>query len=159
MNLDAKRKLLQFIPSGLFVIGIEAEGKTHAFTASWISQASMKPPCIMFGVRSPSYSLEILRKSKGFTVNYLSQKEPNIAEHFFKPEKTGKNRLNDFNHHPGKTGAPILENAIGHLECGIKNIVDGFGDHAVVIAEVMEAHLKKDTKPLVMADTKWKYGG
>jgi len=159
MNLDAKRKLLHHIPSGLFIIGIEAEGKTHAFTASWISQASMKPPGIMFAVRNPSHSLNALRKSKAFTVNYISQKEPHIVEHFFKPEKTGQNRLNHFPHHPGKTGAPILENAIGYLECTVKTIVDNFGDHAVVLAEVMDAHLKKDTKPLVMADTQWKYGG
>ena len=159
MNLDAKKKLLQHIPSGLYVICIEAEGKAHAFTASWLSQASMKPPLLMLGVRSPSHSLDALKQCKGFTVNYISQKEPHIIEHFFKPEKNGQSRLNDFPHHPGKTGAPILENAIGHLECKVKTIVDDIGDHAVIIAEVKDAHLKKDTLPLVMADTKWKYGG
>jgi len=39
------------------------------------------------------------------------------------------------------TGAPLLTDAPAAIECRVKKIVEE-GDHHVVIAEVVEAHLK-----------------
>ncbi|MBI4352348.1 MAG: flavin reductase family protein, partial [Candidatus Omnitrophica bacterium] len=57
-----------------------------------------------------------------------------------------------------RTGAPILDRAVGFLECEVRQIVEA-GDHSVVIGEVVEAEAVKEEPPLVMSDTPWHYGG
>jgi len=159
MDMDAKKKLLRWIPSGLYVVGVKSGEEVHAFTGSWMSQASMKPPCVMLGVRKDARSLQMMKDAKVLTINYIAKENAKTLENFFKPVPQNGNRLGDFPFSKGKTGAPILEEAIGHLECEVKHIIDDFGDHAAVIAEVIEAHIKEDAIPIVMADTPWKYGG
>ncbi len=160
MDPDAKKKLLRRIPCGLYVVGLRAGDERHGFTASWFSQVSMKPPCVMVGVRSDSRSFEMMKEGKVFSVNFIRKQNKATLEHFFKPSTSRDgDRLGSFPCETGSTGAPILKEAVGFLECEVRKIVDGFGDHAVVVAEVVNARLFEDVEPLVMADTPWHYGG
>lgn len=160
MDPESKKKLLRHIPSGLYVIGLSRDGEHHAFTGSFLSQMSLKPPGIMTAVRKESKSFEILSQSKVFTVNFIHKDRRATLEHFFKPATSREgNRLGSFPCRTGKTGAPILDEAIGHLECEVRSIADSFGDHAVVIAEVVDAVVREDVAPLIMSDTPWHYGG
>lgn len=159
MNLDAKKKLLRKIPSGLYVIGVKDGDRLHAFTGSWLSQISMKPPMVVLGVQMASHSLEMIKASKVLTVNYVRKDNRATIEHFFKPVVHDGGRLGHVPCRPAKNGAPILNEAIGYLECRVERIAEGFGDHAAVIAEVMEAEIQEDVPPIVMSDTPWHYGG
>jgi len=159
MDLEAKKKLLRWIPCGLYVVGVKSGNEVHAFTGSWFSQASMKPPCIMLGVRTDARSYEMIKQTKVLAVSYIRKENAKTIEHFFKPVKRDENRLGGYSFFTGKTGAPILEEAIGYLDCEVKSIAEGFGDHACVIAEVIDAQLKEDTPPIILSDTPWKYGG
>lgn len=159
MDAAAKRKLLRHIPCGLYVVGVKSGGELHGFTGSWVSQISMDPPCIVIGVRADSKSFEMIKSGKVLTVNYIRKENKATLEHFFKPPALSGNRLGTFPFTTGKTGAPILEEAVGFLECEVRKVVDGFGDHAAVIAEVIEAFVKDDVAPLIMSDTPWHYGG
>ncbi|GBD40458.1 hypothetical protein HRbin38_00316 [bacterium HR38] len=40
----------------------------------------------------------------------------------------------------------------------MRHIYEG-GDHSVVVAEVVEAGVRQEAKPLIMWDTGWFYGG
>lgn len=159
MNQDAKKKLLRYIPNGLFVIGVKSDKKLHAFTGSWVTQISMKPPAIVIGVRKDSRAIRILRKGKVFTLNYIRKENKDTLAHFFKPVVHEGNRLGHYHFHTDATGAPILDEAIGYLECRVKKIMSNFGDHAVVIGEIVNAKIKEDLPPLILSDTPWHYGG
>ena len=56
-----------------------------------------------------------------------------------KPATVVGEKLNTVQHRFGKTGAPILDEAIAYLECEVREIANHLGDHAVVIGEVVEA--------------------
>lgn len=160
MDKAAKKILLRAIPSGLYVVGVKHEDTLNAFTGTWISQCSMKPPMIMLGIRKDSYSFELLQKGKVLSVNYLSKDQQDIFEHFFKPVKQNGNRLSDIPFHRDQTGAPILDDAIGYLEATVTHIESGEGDHAVIIAEVIHAQITVENfEPIILSDTTWSYGG
>lgn len=158
MNEDAKKNILRSIPYGLYVIGVRDGEAYHAFTGSWFSQVSMKPPRVMLGVRHGSQSLEFIKKGKVFSVNFFSKQDKKILEQFFKPTPSHGNRFGEFTYSLKKSGAPVLDDATRYLECEVKNIFEA-GDHSVVIGEVVEAEILKDAAPLVMSDTPWHYGG
>ena len=84
MDLEAKKKLLRRVPSGLYVISSFEGGKHHAFTGSFLSQMSLKPPGIVIAVRRDSQSFEMISKSKAFAVNYIRKDNKATLEHFFK---------------------------------------------------------------------------
>ncbi|OGW82623.1 MAG: hypothetical protein A3C47_02720 [Omnitrophica bacterium RIFCSPHIGHO2_02_FULL_51_18] len=158
LNEETKKKILRQIPYGLYVIGVKDKDTTHAFTASWLSQCSLKPPRVMLGVRHGTHSLDLLKNGKVFSVNFVSKESKKIIEQFFKHTPASGNRFGDLGYTIKKTGAPVLDAAAHYIECEVKNIVDA-GDHSIVIGEVVAAEILKDVAPLVMGDTPWHYGG
>lgn len=158
MNEESKKKILRFIPYGLYVIGIYDGKECHGFTGTFFSQCSFKPPRIMMGVRNDSHSLEMLSKGKVFTVNFVSKEDRKILEQFFKPAPPTGNRFGDLVFSQKITKAPILDKAIAYLECNVISITNA-GDHSIVVGEVIEAEVRQDTPPLILSDTNWHYGG
>ena len=158
MNEEAKKNILKKIPYGLYVIGVKDKNSQHAFTGSWLSQCSMKPPRIMLGVRHGAHSLEMIKEGKAFSVNFMAKKDKKIFEQFFKTPPSNGNRFGDLEFSLKKTRTPILKDAVAYLECEVKNIFET-GDHSIVIGEVVEAEITKDEPPLIMSDTPWHYGG
>ena len=158
MNEEAKRNILRKVPYGLYVVGVKGQGTHHGFTGSWLSQCSMKPPRVMLGVRNGTHSLDLIRETRVFTVNFLSKADRKILEQFFKPAPPQGNRFGDVAFSFKKTGAPVLDAALCYLECEVKDIYEA-GDHSIVVGEVIEAEVLKDESPLIMSDTPWHYGG
>ena len=158
MNEEAKRSVLRQIPYGLYVIGVTDKNVCHAFTGSWFTQISMKPPRVLLGVRQGTHSLELMKSGKVFSVNFLAKSDKKIFEQFFKPAPATGNRFGDVTYGLKKTGAPVLDAATQYLECEVREIVEA-GDHSAVVGEIVEAEVLKNCKPLVMSDTPWHYGG
>ena len=158
MNEEAKKNILRKIPYGLYVIGVKDGAGHHAFTGSWLSQCSMKPPRVMLGVRHGTHSFDCLKSGGVFSVNLLAKEDKKVLEQFFKPTPSNGNRFGELHFSLKTTGAPILEKAIAALECRVVDIVDA-GDHSIVIGEIAEAEITNDQHPLVMSDTPWHYGG
>ena len=159
MDLHAKKKLLRAIPYGLYVAGVKAGEELHAFTLSWLTQVSLKPPVVAAGIRKGSKSLRMIRKGKVLSINFIRKDHSATIAHFFKPADFHGSRLGSHPFHAGETGAPILDEAVGFLECRVKKVISGFGDHSAVIAEVMQAKIIHDAECLKMSDTPWHYGG
>ena len=158
MNEDAKKTILKKIPYGLYVIGVKDANSHHAFTGSWLSQCSMKPPRIMLGVRHGTHSLQMIKEGKVFSVNFLAKMDKKVLEQFFKPTPSNGNRFGDLEFSLKRTHTPILKNAIAYLECEVRDIFEA-GDHSIVIGEVVEAEVVREEPSLVMSDTPWHYGG
>ena len=158
MDRETRKIVLRKIPYGLYVIGVKRGEEVNAFTGSWFSQTSMEPPLVMLGVSKKSLSLEMIRTSRVFSVNFLLKSQKDLAEHFIKPASRVGKKFGDIPFTLGRTGTPILDSTPYYLECEVREIAEG-GDHAVVIGEVVEVGLKRDAEPLVMSDTPWHYGG
>ena len=159
MDLQAKKTALRKIPHGLYIIGVRHDGQINAFTGSWLTQVSFTPPLVAMGVRRDSHSFEMIKQGRVFVVNVLGKDQKAVAEHFVKPASVIGEKLQTVKHRPGKTGAPVLEQAIAFFECEVREIANEAGDHAVVIGEVVEAGVPKDEPALTLMDTGWHYGG
>lgn len=159
MDAQAKKTALRKIPHGVYVVGLKQDAQLNAFTATWLTQISFTPPLVALGVRKDSHSLQMLQASRVFSVNLLGKTQKALAEHFVKPATVLGEKLKTVAHRPGKTGAPILEDAIAHFECEVREIANAHGDHALIIGEVVEAGVARDEPALTLMDTGWHYGG
>ena len=159
MDLQAKKTALRKIPHGVYVLGVKQGAQLNAFTATWLTQVSFTPPLVAVGIKKDSHSLEMIRQDGVFSVNVLGKEQKALAEHFVKPAAVVGEKLASVSHQPGKTGAPVLAEAIAYFECEVREIANERGDHAVVIGEVVEAGVRRDEPALTLMDTGWHYGG
>lgn len=158
MDDQAKKALLRMLDYGLFVVGAADGDQMNASTVNWLSQCSFQPPCVMVAIKHGTTLHELITHGRVFSVNFLGKEQQALAEHFFRPVHQVGDKLGDITFHRGTTGAPVLENAIGSIECRVREVVSG-GDHDVVVGEVVEASLNRDAPLLTLADTGWHYGG
>jgi len=158
VDLETKTKVLRKITHGVYVVGVKDGKKLNAFTATWVTQISFKPPLVLVGVRKDGVSYRMIEHSKVFSVNFLGVGQKLFAQRFLKPAHPGTDKLAGVAVRSGKTGAPVLEEAIAFVECEVRAIHPG-GDHAVVIGEVVEAGVRRDSEPLTLKETGWHYGG
>ncbi len=156
-----KSEILKMVPYGLYVVTcISKDGKTqNAFTGSWLSQVSFKPPLIMIGSQKDSLSTKLILESGKFLVNFVDESQSDIVKHFFKPAHSNDDKLS--NHSwivSEKTNCSILEEGLAYLECIVKESYTP-GDHSVIIGEIIGAKILRQASPLQMRHTSWHYAG
>ena len=77
---------------------------------------------------------------------------------YFKPQTSLGGRFESAPYRLGDLGLPLLENALGGIECSLVGEVN-HGDHTVFVGEVKTANVNKDGEPLILSSTGWTYGG
>jgi flavin reductase (DIM6/NTAB) family NADH-FMN oxidoreductase RutF len=159
MDLKVKRKTLRLITNGMYVLTSRHGDRLGAATVTWVSQASFKPPLLMAAVRKDSNVFRCLFESRVGALHILGSHQMDIAQKFFSRTKSSHGELNGEPFFEGKTSAPILKNLPAYMECEVIDIRAEYGDHALVILEVVEAVLHRSVRPLTIADSPWEYGG
>jgi flavin reductase (DIM6/NTAB) family NADH-FMN oxidoreductase RutF len=141
MNQDAKKTALRMIPYGIYVLTADdGSGNVAAATVNWVTQTAFNPPLVVVGVKTDSGAYSILKQTKNFVLNMLGKAHKGLAFTFFKPAQIEGGKLSGQEFHKAANGAPILDAALAAVECRITSIVEQ-GDHHIVVAEVIEAHL------------------
>ena len=157
-----RRRVLWTMPSGLYVVGVRAGDRRNGMTLNLATQVATSPKLLGIAVLKEAVTHAILDEGRVFSLNILDREDRAMVRKFVKPVEVDEeaHTLNDFPFHDGVTGAPVLDHAVAHLECEVRNAVD-CGDHTFFIGEVVEAafHKAEDTPVLRMEDTRMNYGG
>ncbi len=143
MNVDAKKTVLRMIPYGIYVLTADdGKGNIAAATVNWVTQSAFAPPLVVVGVKTDSGAYKIVKDTKVFALNMLGKEQKGVAFTFFKPTQVSEGKLSGQAYRKGTTGAPLLVDAPGAVECRVTSVVEQ-GDHHIVVGEVVEAHLSK----------------
>jgi flavin reductase (DIM6/NTAB) family NADH-FMN oxidoreductase RutF len=158
LNGEAKKILLRKIPHGVFICGVAEGEDVNGFTASWVTQGSFEPPLVVMAVRADSTSNGVIQRTGRFALNVLAADQKDLAAVFFKPQKALGGRFDAAPFQLGALGLPILDDALGAVECQLVGQVAA-GDHTVFVGEVKSAVLHRDGAALELGPTGWQYGG
>jgi flavin reductase (DIM6/NTAB) family NADH-FMN oxidoreductase RutF len=143
MDDAAKKTTLRMIPYGIYVLTVDdGAGNVGAATVNWVTQTAFTPPLVVVGVKADSGAYALLKQTRKFALNMLGKEGKGLAFTFFKPAKLEGGKISGQGFRAGANGAPILDSAIGAVECRVASIVEQ-GDHHIVVAEVTEAHLRQ----------------
>jgi flavin reductase (DIM6/NTAB) family NADH-FMN oxidoreductase RutF len=159
MDPKTKQKILRLITNGIYVMTSRGNDRLGVATVTWVSQASFKPPLLMAALRKGSNVFHCLTESRVAALHILASDQRDVAQKFFSPTRGNDGSLNGEPFIAGKTSAPILQNIRAYVECKVIDIREEYGDHAVVLLEVIEAVCSEDFEPLTVADSPWEYGG
>jgi flavin reductase (DIM6/NTAB) family NADH-FMN oxidoreductase RutF len=113
---------------------------------------------VVMAVRADSTSNGMIQRTGRFSLNVLAAEQKDLAAVFFKPQQAVGGRFDAAPFRLGALGLPILEDALGAVECVLVGQV-AHGDHTVFVAEVRNAVLHRDGAALELAGTGWQYGG
>ncbi len=143
MDANTKKTALRMIPYGIYVLTADdGKGGIAAATVNWVTQTAFAPPLVVVGVKTDSGAYNIVKTAKTFALNMLGKDQKGLAFTFFRPADVSDGKLSGQAYRKGSTGAPILIEAPGAIECKVNTIVEQ-GDHHIVVGEVVDAHLNK----------------
>jgi flavin reductase (DIM6/NTAB) family NADH-FMN oxidoreductase RutF len=147
------------IPNALVLIGSAQGEEWNGMTASWVTQLSMEPVLIGVGVDNKAVTHRLITEGGSFTVNLWPSDDTRVFVKFSKPAQREDSTLNGRPVHPGKTGAPVFDEALAWLDCEVRQAID-MGTHTLFVGEVVDAGVKDDERrAAAISDTKMKYGG
>ncbi len=129
------------------VTSLDDYGVPHGMTANSFTSVSLFPPLILVCIDHNAGVLGFLRSSRKMGINVLNEAQHHLSEHF---ARGGEDRFGAVEWFAGRTGIPLLPDALATFECAIIETVEA-GDHAIVIGEVGHAEFR-DGRPLLYFD-------
>jgi flavin reductase (DIM6/NTAB) family NADH-FMN oxidoreductase RutF len=145
--------LFRRLTYGVYVVGVADGQKRNAFTAAWVMQASFDPLLLALSINRDNASYPLLHAGGGFTVNVLRREQQNLALRLGTRSGRDEDKLAGILWHAGRTGAPVLEDALAYFDCELTESMPA-GDHELVLGVVTDGRvLAPDAEPLAYADT------
>jgi len=157
-----RRRVLWAMPSGLYIVGSRAGDRRNGMTLNWATQVSTAPKLLAISVEHEAFTHELIAESGVFTLNLVARDDRAIVRKFTKPVEVDADTgtLNGFPYHDGRTGAPVLDQAVAYLECEVRHTLD-LGVYTLFVGEIVDAAFQQDedVSVLRMEDTRMNYGG
>jgi flavin reductase (DIM6/NTAB) family NADH-FMN oxidoreductase RutF len=148
MSIDPRklRDALGSFATGVTVVTARAlAGELIGITANSFTSVSLDPPLVLFSLDRRAYSLRRFEECGRFAVNILDQSQRDVSTTFATPLA---DKFATVRYHFGRTGSPVLEDAIAVFDCSVRFRYDG-GDHVIFVGEVVDLVVKTDGKPLL----------
>ena len=142
---------------GVFATGVtiittnDVNGKPFGLTANSYTSLSLDPPLVLVCVDKKVDCYACFEQSKVFAVNFLAEDQEQLSTRF---ATKGIEKFEGVPIRQGSIGVPLLEGAIGFIECKLVSGYEG-GDHTIYVGEVQAASASGE-RPLLFFKGKYK---
>ena len=128
------------------VTTVRSDGDVHGMTANGINSVSLDPLLVLVCAGHTTTSYPLIRDSRRFAINILSEDQREIAEYYARPtdQKTGDM---DIPLSMTERGSAVVEGSLAQMDCRVVTEHEA-GDHTIFIGEVEEINLG-DGRPLL----------
>ena len=141
-------------PSGVAVVTVDANGERLGLTIGTLVSLSLEPPLVGISVAREAALHELLREAGGFAVSVLAADQEAVAQHFARGVPPIAH-WHGIATREGARGAPLIEGALGWLECTVWAEWPA-GDHTFFVGEVLECELGRPQPPLLYLDGRYR---
>jgi flavin reductase len=134
-------------------VTVDLSGERLGLTIGSLVGLSLEPPLVGVSVSRQAAMHELLRGAGGFALSLLAGDQEGIAQHFARG-------VPPFAHwhgiatRPGAKGAPLIDDALGWLECRTAGEHEA-GDHTLFVGGVLAAERGRAAPPLVYVDQRY----
>ncbi len=137
VDTAAFRRVAGQFPTGIVVVSTSLGGTGHAMTVSAFTSVSLDPLLVLFCAEKIARFHDAVLEAGCWAVSILHEESEKTARWLATRGRPLDGQLDTIPHSPGPlTGAPILDHAIGAMECRT-TAVHGGGDHSIVVGEVL----------------------
>jgi flavin reductase (DIM6/NTAB) family NADH-FMN oxidoreductase RutF len=149
----ALRALMRRFPAGVAVATVDLDGEQVGLTVGSLVSLSLEPPLVGISVSRQAALHELLRRAGAFAVSLLAAGQEPLAQHFARGVPPIA-LWHGVAVRPGREGAPLLEGALGWLDCRLWAEYPA-GDHSLFVGEVAEVERGPAAQPLVYFDQRY----
>lgn len=156
------RTVLQRVPYPVYVLtsfrpaveggGGGAAGRYNGSVVTWVTQVEATDPArVAVAVAKSDYTYEFVQASGAFALHLLGKGQVDTARHFGFQSGRQVDKFASVPYGVGATGAPVLKDALGYVECRVVQSLDT-GPHVVFVGEVADGRLLREGEPLMQQD-------
>ena len=139
------RTVLGHFATGVTVVtAMDGDGPAGMACNSFTS-VSLDPPLVLFCAAKSSTTWPRLEPAGTWAANILNEDGEEICRLFAQP---GADRFASLAYTRGRSGAPILRDALAFVDCETVDKHDA-GDHVIVVGRVVELGYASEGRPLV----------
>lgn len=144
-------------PAGVAVVSVDTVGGRLALTVGSLASLSLEPPLVGIAIGREAAMHELLREAGAFGVSLLAGDQEGVAQHFAR----GVPPIaiwHGIDWRPGPaTGSPLLDGAVGWLECHVE-AEHPAGDHSLFVGAVVAAERGRAGPGLVYVGSAYRPG-
>jgi len=130
------RRVMRSLAAGVSVATArDQQGVPWGLTATALCLVSWEPPLLLLCVDRTAECHSAFLEAEAFAVNLLRDDQEPLSRHFARKDER---KFRDIPWRSGRTGAPLLENVLAHVECRTTVRYPG-GDHTILIGEAVGA--------------------
>jgi flavin reductase len=143
------RAVLGRFATGVGVMTTVRDGVPHGMTANAVASVSLDPQLVLVCVERTAIMARELEDSGVFALSFLPADQAPLSDRFADPSRPqGRDQFDGVSTRTAATGSPILEGALGWLDCRVWDSYDG-GDHVIVVGEVLALDVGPADDPLL----------
>ncbi len=149
---DFFRQVMGHFATGVTVVTTNNKGTISGLTVNAFCSVSLDPPLVLVCVDLNSNTLPLIRESKNFAVNMLSNKQEYLSRCFATPSMERYENFCHAEYATAVTGAPILEGTLAFVDTRVVAEYPG-GDHIIFLGQVeaigtaSQVEFTQDIKP------------
>ncbi|MFK0252765.1 flavin reductase family protein [Streptomyces sp. NPDC090445] len=145
------RQIFGTFATGITVLTVGGAAP-HGMTANSFTSVSLEPPLVLVCVADDALMHKVLESADHFGISILAAGQDQVARHFSdRSRPQGLRQFDAVRWRPGPaTGAPLIDDALAHLECAMWRHYDG-GDHTIFLGEVVRMRRRPDQDALLFA--------
>ncbi|MDG4764717.1 flavin reductase family protein [Solwaraspora sp. WMMD406] len=143
------RQVFGTFATGVTVLTVGG-AQPHGMTANSFTSVSLDPPLVLVCVNRQAVMHDSLVAAGTFGISVLAADQEKVARHFANRWRPlGRAQFDDVDWQPGRvTGAPLIDRAVAHFECGLWRTYDG-GDHSIFTGHLLSAQQYSDDEPVL----------
>jgi flavin reductase (DIM6/NTAB) family NADH-FMN oxidoreductase RutF len=153
----ALRAVFATFATGVTVVAVGGP-RPHAMTANSFTSVSLDPPLVLVCVDRRAVMHDRVLGAGAFGVSILGRRQQDIARRFADRDRgDGPAQFAGVAWTAGQQhGAPLIDGAMGWMECALWQAYDG-GDHSIVVGRVSAAGCGDDREALLFLGGGYRY--
>jgi flavin reductase (DIM6/NTAB) family NADH-FMN oxidoreductase RutF len=154
IDSDLFRQVMSQFATGITIVTTRAGEEIHGLTANSFCSVSLEPPLVLVCVDKSAHSHDLIVRGRNFAVNILTASQEALARRFSTNNLAANDRFAGIQFRTEMTGAPILLESLGWLDCRLFAAYPG-GDHTIYVGEVLALGKNQDDDPLLYFQSRY----
>ena len=133
-------------PIPAVMVSLSNKGEDNIITIAWTGIINSQPPMTYISVKPERHSYEMLKESKEFVINLVSEDLVFAMDHcgVVSGDKENKFKEMHLTKQPADhVSCPMIAEAPVNIECKVKDIIH-LGSHDMFLAEILEVHVDEN---------------
>jgi len=141
------RRLMARWATGVSVVTSTHEGRDVGLTVNALLSVSVEPPLLLVSLTEAADSTPVVRSSGVFAVSFLAADQRRLSERFALAVPAPQ-KFEGVAVHRGKTGAALLDGALGWVECQVVSELP-VADHRLFVGSPVTSAAGRSAPPLL----------